>query len=128
LQADAGLRVDSTQGWNRVIGFRAGTCFPYRVWDFEQHVQLPLLQAPMHVMDVSLHRPAYLGLDADAAVLAIEDLIQHVKRCGGMLTLNWHPHSIDNTMYRESYESALALAKSHDPECVLMADIPSIFT
>ncbi len=127
LQADAGLRVDSTQGWNRTIGFRAGTCFPYPVWDFAQHAPLPLLQAPMHVMDVSLHRPAYLGLDAGAAVRAIEGLIRHVKRYGGMLTLNWHPHSIAEAMYRESYEGALTLAKSHDPACVLMADIPAIF-
>ena len=31
LQQIAGLKADSTQGFNRSIGFRAGTAFPYGV-------------------------------------------------------------------------------------------------
>ena len=29
----AGLKIDSTLGFNRDVGFRAGTSYPFRMWD-----------------------------------------------------------------------------------------------
>jgi len=110
LQADAGLRADSTQGFNRNVGFRAGTAFPYACWDLERGVELPVLEVPQHVMDGALFTANALEYDVELAVRHCVRLLDEVQAVGGCLTLSWHPNSIQVPRYWEVYQAVLAEA------------------
>ena len=110
LQADAGLLADSTQGFNRNVGFRAGTAFPYRCWDFERETPLPVLEIPQHVMDGALFTANALEYDAELAIRHCLQLMDEVAAVGGCLTLSWHPNTMVDARYWTVYETLLAEA------------------
>jgi hypothetical protein len=110
LQAAAGLLVDSTQGYNRSIGFRAGTAFPYRCWDHERQMPLSLLEIPQHVMDGGLFTPNALEYNEEMAVKHCISLMDRVEKVGGCLTLNWHPDCLDRPLWVRVYQRVLAEA------------------
>ena len=110
LQSDAGLRADSTQGFNRNVGFRAGTSFPYACWDLERATELPVLEVPQHVMDGALFTANALEYDVDLAVRHCVRLLDEVQAVGGCLTLSWHPNGIQDPKYWAVYETVLAEA------------------
>jgi hypothetical protein len=107
LQAASGLSADSTQGFNRNIGFRAGTAFPYFCWDFERSGPTSVLEIPQHVMDGALFTANALEYDADLALSHCVELMDRVEAVGGCLTLNWHPNSIEHPAYWSVYVQLL---------------------
>ncbi|MFK7933433.1 MAG: hypothetical protein AB8G22_07975, partial [Saprospiraceae bacterium] len=54
LLVAAGIKEDSTLGYQNRIGFRCGTGFRYQMYDFKQEMSFDLWQTPMVVMDVAL--------------------------------------------------------------------------
>jgi hypothetical protein len=88
----AGLRYDSSIGWPSLPGLRAGTPYPYRLWDPGRR-EPGGWELPLVVMDATLSEPHYLGLGAgeafERAVSALEPVAQH----GGAVALLWHPPS-----------------------------------
>jgi hypothetical protein len=106
----AGLRYDSSVGWPSQPGLRAGTPYPYRLWDPERR-EPGGWELPLAVMDATLAEERYLGLDAgaayDAAVAALEPVAEH----GGAVALLWHPpshHPRLSSGYDELYRRLLA--------------------
>jgi hypothetical protein len=88
----AGLRYDSSIGWPSRPGLRAGTPYPYRLWDAGRH-EPGAWELPLALMDATLAEERYLCLDADAAFdLAVETL-QSVAEHGGAVAILWHPPS-----------------------------------
>ena len=89
---EAGLRYDSSIGWASRPGLRAGTPYPYRLWDAERR-EPGAWELPLALMDATLAEERYLGLDADAAfevaVAALEPVAEH----GGAVAILWHPPS-----------------------------------
>jgi hypothetical protein len=87
---EAGLRYDSSIGWPSRPGLRAGTPYPYRLWDPERREPGPW-ELPLAVMDATLAEERYLELGPDAAyeksVAALEAVAEH----GGAVALLWHP-------------------------------------
>lgn len=88
---EAGILADSTHGFNRNIGFRAGTSFCYRLYSHASNRLLNVVEIPQHVMDVSLFSANSLEYDEKMARVHISRLMDDVQRVGGVLTLNWHP-------------------------------------
>jgi hypothetical protein len=86
----AGLRYDSSIGWPSRPGLRAGTPYPYRLWDPERR-EAGAWELPLAVMDATLSEERYLNLAPDeafeAAVAALEPVAEH----GGAVALLWHP-------------------------------------
>jgi hypothetical protein len=86
----AGLRYDSSIGWPSRPGLRAGTPYPYRLWDAE-FGEPGGWELPLAVMDATLAEERYLALEPDAAykeaVAALEPVAEH----GGAVALLWHP-------------------------------------
>jgi hypothetical protein len=86
----AGLRYDSSIGWPSRPGLRAGTPYPYRLWDAERR-EPGAWELPLAVMDATLAEHRYLALGPDAAyeeaVAALEPVAEH----GGAVALLWHP-------------------------------------
>lgn len=107
LQAEAGLRCDSTHGFNRSIGFRAGTSFPYWCWDHSTQSELPVLEIPQHVMDGALFTTNALEYNAELAVLHCIQLMDRVAQVGGCLTLSWHPNYLNDEKWWSVYQTLL---------------------
>ncbi len=88
----AGLRYDSSIGWPGLPGFRAGTPYPYKLWDSERR-EPGGWEIPLVLMEATLAEERYLGLDAesafDAAVATLEPVAEH----GGAVAILWHPPS-----------------------------------
>jgi hypothetical protein len=86
----AGLRYDSSIGWPSLPGLRAGTPYPYRLWDPERR-EPGGWELPLAVMDATLAEERYLALGPqgayEAAVAALEPVAEH----GGAVALLWHP-------------------------------------
>ncbi len=84
----AHLDLDSSLGWSAFPGLRAGSPFPYRLWDAGQRAPGPW-ELPLAVMDTSLLR--HRSLDGEAAfrvaVAALRPVVEH----GGACALLWHP-------------------------------------
>ena len=88
----AGLRYDSSIGWPSRPGLRAGTPYPYRLWDPERR-EPGAWELPLVLMDATLAEERYLGLDPDSAFgLAVETL-EPVAQHGGAVAILWHPPS-----------------------------------
>lgn len=110
VQHQAGFSADSTLGFNRNIGFRAGASFPFQMWDDRRQQALDLWQIPMHMMDVSLFRDDTLKLDEATAIEHALGMLKYVAALGGCLTLNWHTHLAHIPHMQNVYTAILAEA------------------
>jgi hypothetical protein len=86
----AGLRYDSSIGWPSLPGLRAGTPYPYRLWDPERR-KAGAWELPLAVMDATLSEERYLALGAEAAYEAAIAALEPVAEHGGAVAILWHP-------------------------------------
>lgn len=107
LQAEAGLTTDSSLGFNRNIGFRAGTSLPFRHFDLQRGEALDLLQVPLLVHDGALLRPDALELDVELAGEILRSFVDTAAEVGGLATLIFHPNNLDRDEYVELFRTAL---------------------
>ncbi|MCB0737928.1 MAG: polysaccharide deacetylase family protein [Bacteroidetes bacterium] len=89
---NANISDDYTMGYAHEIGFRAGTSKPFSAFDLEKNEPLNLTIVPFCVMDVTLKN--YLGLDAEQAKKAIEQLMNTVYGVNGQFCSLWHNESL----------------------------------
>jgi hypothetical protein len=104
---NCGLAYDSSVGFADQIGFRAGTCIPYRPWIFSLNRQSDLLEIPLLVMDRTLI--AKMKLEKKEALQAVGGLLARCQAVGGVFTLLWHNDSFLEPAYREIYLSLLEM-------------------
>jgi len=102
---NCGLAYDSSVGYADQIGFRAGTCVPYRPWIFSLNRQSDLLEIPLLVMDRTLL--GKMKLNKEEALQAVCGLLARCKAMGGVFTALWHNDSFLEPAYREIYLSLL---------------------
>lgn len=107
LQAEAGFTVDSSLGFNRNVGFRAGTSLPFRLFDVAGGRELPLLEVPAVLQDVSLLDTWGLHLGVDRARQLVDGFVTSAERAGTALTLVFHPDKLVERAWLELYESTL---------------------
>jgi hypothetical protein len=88
----AGLRYDSSIGWPSRPGLRAGTPYPYRLWDPERR-EPGAWELPLVLMDATLAEERYLGLDPEAAFRVAVETLEPVAEHGGAVAILWHPPS-----------------------------------
>jgi hypothetical protein len=107
LQDEAGLTADSTLGFNRNVGFRAGTSLPFHHFDLERGERLELLQVPLIVHDGPLLRSDCLELDVELARESIRELVDKVARVGGVATFVFHPNNLERPEFLDLYRWSL---------------------
>jgi len=99
VQAAAGLRYDSTLGFNDNVGFRFGTCYPWRLYDLQAEEELPIVEVPLIIQDGAMLNSAKgMRLDEDTAFQYVEQITEAVEKVGGALTLLWHSNYIINPL------------------------------
>jgi peptidoglycan/xylan/chitin deacetylase (PgdA/CDA1 family) len=105
-QESAGLEHDSTLGFAERVGFRAGTCREYPVFDLLDRRRLGLRERPLVVMDGTLFE--YMGLDLDAAALRIRAVVGACRQHRGDAVLLYHNTTLagdrNQAHYREIVE------------------------
>ena len=89
---EASLRYDSSIGWPSLPGLRAGTPYPYRLWDTERR-EPGAWELPLVLMDATLAEERYLGLGADEAYAVAVAALEPVAELGGAVAILWHPPS-----------------------------------
>ena len=103
VQVNAGVKADSTIGSNENIGFRCGTCFPYKLCNYSDGDVSDLVEIPMILQDCALgHECGYeYTRMRDRAI----QIIEQVENQRGLLTVLWHnqhaPESTFGILYRE---------------------------
>lgn len=91
ILSSAGFLADTTLGYNRNIGFRAGTSLPHFLFDIRRNIQLPLLEIPLVIMDGALLEPNSLELPTRNAFEIVKLLLDRIKAVNGCATLLFHP-------------------------------------
>jgi hypothetical protein len=104
----AGLRYDATLAYPETVGFRTGTCHPYRVFDLQERRPLHLREMPFQVMDVTLL--ASMALTPDAARAAVMEIAAQCRRFGGCLGILWHNNTLLRTQREQRWYEELVAA------------------
>lgn len=99
------LAYDSTVGYADQIGFRAGTCFPYRPWLLSLNREANLIEIPLIVMDSTLVK--YMGLSLLQSLQAVEQCVARCRCVGGVFTLLWHNTALIDPVYNGLYDEML---------------------
>ena len=97
VHSAAGFKYDSTLGFNDNIGFRFGTCYPWKLYDLKSKKGLPILEIPLIVQDVAMLNPSKgMRIDSKMALCYMLKIAEEVEKVGGVLTLLWHPNEINS--------------------------------
>lgn len=122
VHSRAGLRVDSSLGFNDDIGFRFGTSYPWHLHDSATDGESNVLELPLVIQDKCLIRHVAQG-NATSALEWASVVIDRLEAVGGVLTLLWHPCTIRHTVYVEVYAQLLAILKRRNGWFGTMAEI-----
>ena len=110
LFAKNGISKDSSMGYSRYLGFRCGTGFPYKMYDFNEEKAFGWTEYPMALMDSSvIHQAQRTGEDLTELLRSF--LLLNKKNTH--LTLNFHNSNFDPLLdtgrqLRYFYEKELA--------------------
>lgn len=118
--AQAGLRYDTSLGFNDRPGFRAGTALPFAPYHDDHGVAEKFVELPMSLAD--MHIPAR---DERAACKMVLHHLQRARDLGGMAVLNWHVgHWHSDPAWRAAYLAACRFIGSDATAwCALPSDI-----
>lgn len=113
-----GLAYDSTLGYADRVGFRAGTCVPYRPWLWRENRRAELIEIPLIMMDRTLTSAQYMGLSPNESLALLKTLMRRCGCVGGVLTLLWHNNCLGRpfSAYYPRIFAELAGAENHDWE------------
>ncbi|MBK9638578.1 MAG: polysaccharide deacetylase family protein [Bacteroidetes bacterium] len=117
---NAGIKVDSTLGFNRSVGFRAGTSFPYSLVD-------GLIEVPQIIMDGALFNHNSLNYNEKLAFLEVERILDKVEKVGGCITINFHPNYLLIPSYWNTYKFIIKELTSRNAACMNAERIIKVF-
>lgn len=88
IQAEAGIRADTTLGFNDCVGFRTGVASSFYPYDFDGRERHQILEVPMVLMDGTLFD--HCQMDDDEALEKSLEILGEVKKFNGCVAVNWH--------------------------------------
>ena len=100
---NAGIKHDFTLGYADCIGFRVGTCHPYRFINPKTKTLADVIIHPMQIMEGTLDEKQYMGLSEDRAFDECKKLISEVYKHNGEFVLLFH----NSSFIPESYHVSL---------------------
>jgi glycosyltransferase involved in cell wall biosynthesis len=109
---NCGLAYDSSVGYPDRVGFRAGTCIPYRPWLLSLDREARLLEIPLLVMDSCLLDSTRVR--GNESLDAVSRLIDKCRVVGGVFTLLSHNTTLRNPSFVRPYEQILDMLASSD--------------
>lgn len=112
----AGLRYDSTLGYELYNGFRCGTCHPYQPFDIKENRVMNILEIPLIVMEFTLNKLRNYSPQESAD--RILTLAERCKQVDGVLAFLWHNTSFTEEWqaYVKQYKKLLPILKEMESE------------
>jgi hypothetical protein len=86
----AGVTDDFTLSYADAVGFRVGTCNPYRFINPWAKTLTNVVIHPLEIMECTLNRATYMHLDYEQAFETCKTIINQVHTYNGELVLLWH--------------------------------------
>ncbi len=95
LLTKASMMTDSSMGLNKRIGFRCGTGFPYKLYDFDKEEAYSWIETPLVMMESgALHESRRIGKGyIEIMKFFLENLPHNTHIC-----MNFHNNSFDPTV------------------------------
>ena len=116
-QADAGIRIDCSLGYNDLPGFRRGIAAPFHPFDREVRQPLAVWELPTVAMDLAL----YDGRRApEESAELLQRLLDTTRRIGGALVVDWHAHALNPNRLNGAGAGLRALLASPAAEQVVL--------
>ncbi|MEA2042572.1 MAG: polysaccharide deacetylase family protein [Bacteroidota bacterium] len=97
LWENAGLKYDSSFGFSRHMGFRAGVCFPYSLFDIKERRKSQVQERPLIAMDAAMGRDK----SSEKIIQNVKVLAKTVAKYKGDFVLLWHNNSFYDPHRRE---------------------------
>jgi hypothetical protein len=95
----AGAEYDCSLGWNDRVGFRAGACFTFPPYDFENERPAQFLEIPLVMMDQALLEG---GAQAETLLRSATTLLSASRANGwGGISVLWHPAAFGGVQLAE---------------------------
>lgn len=103
---ERGVVNDGSIGYPDRIGFRAGTCKRFKLFDVKASRALDVWETPLIVMDGALKARFNEGLTPDEAIYKALQLARICKQYGGTFSILWHNSSLhgDWSEWSRAYE------------------------
>lgn len=111
----SGIELDSSGGYADVIGFRFGTSFPFKPYNFKLNREYNLIEVPLIVMDTTLRGEGYMNLSPQESISKIKEMINTINEHKGIFTFLWHNTSFYSNGWEDwgnVYIETLAYLKS----------------
>lgn len=104
-----GIKEEHSLGYSTHLGFRAGIAAPFYFFDLLKNEKTKLRMVPFCMMDITpLH---YYEQTPSEAKIELTQMIDRLKRCGGLCVSLWHNESFSEngrwTGWRTVYEHVL---------------------
>lgn len=100
--AAAHLNYDTTFCFAEYEGFRSGTSFPFIPFNLKQREEIPLVEIPLIVMDVTLRFYRRLNISAGRKIL--QSLLAICQQVNGVLTILWHTSNLQSFGWEKWYD------------------------
>jgi hypothetical protein len=105
----AGITDDFTLSYADAVGFRVGTCHPYRFINPRTKTLTSVVIHPLEIMECTLNRAVYMHLDYEQAFETCKEIVRQVHNHRGELVLLWHNTEFVGANYQETlYKQLLA--------------------
>jgi peptidoglycan/xylan/chitin deacetylase (PgdA/CDA1 family) len=127
LHADTGFTADSTLGFNRNIGLRAGTSLPFRWFDVEEDRAVDVVELPIVASDPALLRGDALELGPDLGRTVMRTMLERIVSVGGVATVVFHPNNLESPDYLSLFEDVIAFGRERDAWFASVAQLDDWF-
>lgn len=87
----AGFKKDYSLGYSKYAGFRSGTSYPFKVWNFKDRKPFEIVEYPLIVMDATLN--SHQEMSKNEIAKEVRKYKQVVDAFGGNLVLLLHNSS-----------------------------------
>lgn len=109
---DNKIKEDYSLGYASEVGFRAGTCTPFKFFNLDANEATSLIIHPFSIMEGTLRD--YQNKNAKEALQCITQQIFEIKNMNGEFVSLWHNESLSNADrwigWQEVYEQMINLA------------------
>ncbi|BBE30177.1 hypothetical protein OSSY52_03180 [Tepiditoga spiralis] len=117
----AGIKLDSTGGYADRVGFRFGTCKPFKPFNFDKGKEYNIIEIPLIIMEGTLQSQKYMNLTSKEGFEKIKEIINKIKKYNGVFTFLWHNTSFYNITWKDwewVYEETIKYSIKKELKCI----------